>query len=128
MAGKENGNHGNGKMEIEAELNNTGLFPGAEGEVSYLEKNNSIEFEVEIKGVPAGSYPLWVGSELRGQITVAVDPDEDDDKFKGKLRFSDPQKDEREFLDFDPRGMLIEVYNVGGDQVIDIIFEKYFPE
>jgi len=128
LAGKENGSHGNGKMEIAVELNNTGLIPGAEGEASYLEKNNSIEFEVEIKGVPAGSYPLWVGGELRGQIIVAVDPDEDDDKLKGKLRFSDPQKDEREFLDFDPRGLLIEVYNVGGDQVIDIIFEKYFPE
>jgi len=121
--GNSGGGHGNGKMEIEIDLDNNGAYPEAEGEASYLEKNNSIEFEVEIKGVPAGTYPLWVESVLRGAINVAIDPDDDDDKLKGKLRFSDPQKEGRELLDFDPRGKWIEV-NEGGT----IIFEILFPE
>jgi hypothetical protein len=115
------GNNGNGKKEIEVDLDNNGIYPDAEGAASYLEKNNSVEFEVEIKGVPAGNYPLWVES-FRGDIVVATD-DEDDGTFKGKLRFSNPQKEERELLNFDPRGKLVEVY----EGVIPI-FEVFFPE
>jgi hypothetical protein len=124
LSEKDNGNngHGNGKMEVAVDLENLGVFPGAEGDASYLEKNNSIEFEVDIKGVPAGTYPLWVGNELRGNIIVPTDSDDDDDTLKGKLRFSDPQKDQRELLDFDPRGMLIEVYDG-----TEPIFEVFFP-
>ncbi len=126
LSGKDHGNNGNGngngKMEVAVDLDNLGVFPEAEGAASYLEKNNSTEFEVEIKGVPAGTYPLWVDSVLRGEIIVPTDSDDDDDTLKGKLRFSDPQKSERELLDFDPRGMLIEIYDGG-----TIIFEVFFP-
>ena len=121
--GGSGGDHGNGKMEIEVDLDNNGAYPEAEGEASYLEKNNSIEFEVEIKGVPMGTYPLSVDSALRGEIYVAPDDDDDDDKLKGKLRFSDPQKEGRELLNFDPRGKWIEVWEDG-----TIIFEVLFPE
>jgi hypothetical protein len=107
---------------VSVDLENMGVFPGATGNASYLEKNNSIEFEVEIKGVPAGTYPLWVGNELRGDIIVPTELDDNDDTLKGKLRFSDPQKDQREPLDFDPRGMLIEVYDGA-----ETIFEVFFP-
>lgn len=123
---KTNGNggggpgNGNGKSEVAVDLHNTGVYPEAEGEASYIEKNNSTEFEVEIKRVPAGSYPLRVGDVLRGQIVV---PDDGDDSPKGKLRFSDPQKEDREPLGFDPRGKWVEVYD--GDT---IILEVDFPE
>lgn len=125
LAAKHNGNSGggngnNGKKEIEVELDNLGVYPGAEGEASYIEKNNSVEFDVEIKGVPAGSYPLRVGDTLRGEIVVAAD-DDDDNTLKGKLRFSDPQKDERLFLDFDPRGQWVEVYE-DGTRIFDVLF------
>lgn len=130
LAAKDNGNngggnsgdHGNGKTEITAGLENKGIYPDAEAEASYLEKNNSTEFEVEVKGLPEGSYPLWVDNVLRGEISVTQGGD-GDQTFKGKLRFSDPQKEQRELLDFDPRGMLIEVY--GGTE---IIFDTFFPE
>ena len=128
--GNNGGGHGNGKMEIEVALDNTGEYPEAEGEASYLEKNNSIEFEVEIKGVPMGTYPLWIDDTDRGEIYVAPDDDDDDDKLKGKLRFSNPQKNDRELLDFDPRGMWIEVYD-DGTVIFDAnarIFDVYFPE
>jgi len=121
--GNNGGGNGNGKMEVEIELDNTGIYPEAEGEASYVEKNNSIEFEVEIKGVPVGTYLLRVDDVLRGEIDVAVDPDDDDDKLKGKLRFSNPQKEERELLDFDTWNKWIEVY-----EGATIIFEVLFPE
>ena len=69
-----------------------------------------------------GTYPLWVEYVLRGEIYVAPD-DDDDDILKGKLRFSKPQKEERELLDFDPRGELIQVYDNG-----TLIFDVFFPE
>ena len=121
--GNNGGGNGNGKMEIEVDLHNNGEYPEAEGEASYLEKNNSVEFEVEIKGVPMGTYPLWVDYVLRGEIYVAPDDDDDDDILKGKLRFSNPQKEERELLDFEPRGELIQVYDGG-----TLIFDVFFPE
>ena len=122
---KDRGNNGNGngRSEIEVDLTNTGVYPDGEGEASYIEKNNSTEFEVEIKDVPVGSYPLRVDDFLRGEIQVVQDDDDDDDGTKGKLRFSDPQKEEREPLEFDPRGQWIEVYD--GESVI---FETAFPE
>jgi len=122
LAGKDHGNNGNGKQEIAVDLENRGVFPEAEGEASYVEKNNSLEFEVEIKGVPIGNYPLWVGNELRGEIVVAADDDDDDGTYKGKLRFSNPQKGERELLDFDPREMWVEVYH-GETLIFDVYFE-----
>ena len=121
LAEKDNGNNGggngnNGKQEISVELDNTGIMPAAEGKATYEIKNNSVEFEVEIEDVPAGSYPLHVDSVERGQIEVI----EDDGKFKGKLKFSDPQKEGKVLLDFNPRGEIVEVYS-GVDIILEII-------
>jgi hypothetical protein len=122
LAQKDNGNGGNGKKEIEVDLRNFGVYPEGESKASYIEKNNSIEFEVEIKGVPEGSYPLRVDDDLRGNIVVAAD-DDGDDTLKGKLRFSDPQKEDREHLDFDPRGKWVEVYE-GTTRIFDVLFPE----
>jgi hypothetical protein len=80
---------------------------------------NSTEFEVEVRDVPEGLYPLDVGGIERGQVEVL--PSGTDTK--GKLRFSDPQKEERLPLDFDPRGQWIEVRSG-----LDVILEVPFPE
>lgn len=108
-----------GMSDVTAVLQSTGLIGGAEGEAEYRVKMNSIEFEVEVKGLPEGSYALDVGGVQRGEIEVT--PSGNDTK--GKLRFSDPQKEERLALDFDPRGELIEV-RAGAD----IFLEVFFPE
>lgn len=118
----DDGDNGHGRSEIEVDLNNLGVYPEGEGEAAYEEKNSSVEFEVEIEDVPAGSYTLYVDGTPRGSIVVAAD-DDDDDELKGKLRFSNPQKEERELLDFVVKGKLIEVYE---DSVL--IFDVFFPE
>ena len=60
-----------------------------------------------------------VGGVEQGQIEVAADGDDS----KGKIRFSDPQEDGRELLDFDPRGQLIEVLSG-----TDVVLEVFFPD
>ncbi|MDX1460023.1 MAG: hypothetical protein R3348_03110 [Xanthomonadales bacterium] len=107
-----------GGVEIGVDLTNTGVIPDAEGEAEYEAYEDEAEFEVEIEGVPAGLYPLFVGGEDQGQIEVV----EDDGKFKGKLKFSDPERVDTELLDFDPRGEIVEVLQ--GDAVI---LEALFP-
>jgi len=99
-----------------AALESTGFIPGAGGEVSFRIKMNSIEFEVEIENVPAGSYPVDVNGAEQGQIEV-------NPSGKGKLRFSDPQKEDWLALAFDPRGLLIEVRSG-----VEVILEVFFPE
>jgi hypothetical protein len=105
-----------GMSDTTVSLESTGVIPGAEGEVTLQVKMNSTEFEVEIDNVPAGDYPVDVGGMEQGQI--GVNP-----SGKGRLRFSDPQKEDRLPLGFDPRGEWIEVRS--GD---DVILEAAFPE
>jgi len=108
--------HDMGMMDMTAALESTGFQPGAEGEATFQIKMNSIEFEIDIDNVPEGSYSVDVGGVERGQIQV-------NPSGKGKLRFSDPQKEDRLALDFDPRGLLVEVRSG-----VDVILEVFFPE
>ncbi|MBT8047990.1 MAG: hypothetical protein HKN57_01320 [Xanthomonadales bacterium] len=119
------GGNGRDMAEISVDLENTGVFEGASGTASYREKNSSTEFEVEIRGVAEGAYPLRVNAVPVGQIVVTADEDEDDGSLKGRIRFSKPQKEERELLNFDPRDQWIEVYDADDAQ---IILEVFFPE
>jgi hypothetical protein len=115
------GGHGGGvgMSATTLELDNLSDFPEAEATAEYAEKNNSTEFEVEIERLPAGAYTLFVDHVERGMIDVVTD----DDKTKGRIRFSDPQKEDREFLDFPVPNSLIEIENDGGD----LMFEGTFP-
>lgn len=108
-----------GGLEIKVPLTNTGVLPEGQGEAEFEIKGNKREFEVEIEHLPAGLYPLYVGGVEQGQIEVV----ENDSKFKGKLKFSDPQTADSELLDFDPRGEIVEILQ--GDMVI---LETLFPE
>ena len=56
-------------------------------------------------------------------MDVALDPSRDGISGKGKIRFSDPEKESRLPLDFSPLGLWIEVYSGA-----DIILEVLFPE
>ena len=113
----EDDDHGNPRAEISVDLDSTGVIEGAEGEAAFRARHDSTEFEVEIEDVPAGLYTLVVGGVERGQIEVAADGDD----FKGRIRFSDPQKEDRELLDFSPAGQWIEVLS-GTDVVLEVLF------
>jgi hypothetical protein len=118
--GNSGGSNGGGVSELSVDLDNVSVvFPEVTGTAEYRIKNNSIEFDVEIKDLLPGLYPLYVDFFEVGQIEVI----EDDGEMKGRLRFSDPPKEEREFLGFDPRGKLIEVMD-GADPLLEV----FFPE
>jgi hypothetical protein len=115
--GNKGSSGGNGNKEISVDLEATGVVDGAEGEASYRAKSNSTEFEVEVKHLPAGSYPLDVDGVERGTLEVSGGSS------KGRIRFSDPQKADRLPLDFGPLGKLVEVSNGDG-----VVLEVFFPE
>lgn len=117
--GGHGGGGGNGMTDIEAELESTGAVEGARGTAGYREKQNSTEFEVDVRDVPAGTYRLFVDGALTGEFDVVAEGDD----LHGRIRFSDPQKEDRLLLDFDPRGRWVEVLD--GDTVI---LEVLFPE
>jgi hypothetical protein len=107
--------------EIIIDLNNTGVYPAADGEARWeRDDEGEIDFEVEIEDVPTGSYTLRVGGIDRGTITVTVV----DGETEGEIEFGAPTDDPDELpLDFDPRGELIEVLE--GDTPI---FSATLPE
>lgn len=107
------------ETKIELALENTGVtgYEDAEGKVEYEVGSDEREFEIEIEDVPAGSYGLFVGGSPEGTIEVNASG-------KGKLKFSDPQREDRELLGFDPMGQIVEVAN--GDDVT--ILEVTFPD
>jgi hypothetical protein len=114
---KDKGPKDNDKTEVSAELQSTGLIDGAEGEVEYEVGADEAEFEVEFKGVPAGTYGFFVdGTQHGGDIVVAVDGD------KAKLKFSDPQKDGSELLTFVPWDAMMEIRDGSNNVVLEVAF------
>lgn len=121
LAEKEKGPKDKGDkalVKVEVELDNISSFEDAEGSVEYEESADEREFEVEIKGLPAASYTLWVAGFDEATLVVTSNGE------KVKMKFSDPQKEDREFLNFTPWDLLIEIR----DENDVTVLEKYFPE
>ena len=107
-------------IEIEIDLENTGVVIDAKGEAEWSMHSNRVEFSVEIEDVPVGSYTLKVGGIAAGTIEAFEMHDGD---VYGRIKFRDPETSGREHLDFEPRGQLIEVL-----QGEDVILSVLFPE
>lgn len=108
-----------GGVEIEAELDNLGVYPEAEAEAELTMGGGRIEFEVEVEDVPVGDYALLVDGIERGTISVV----DRAGGTEGELEFHDPAGTGERPLDFDPRGALIEI--AGGGETL---FSGTFPE
>ena len=106
-------------IEIEVDLENTGVLADAKGEAEWEMNSNRVEFSVEIEDIPVGSYVLKVGGIEVG-IIEAFEMHGGD--IYGHITFRDPEVHGREHLDFEPRGQAIEVLQ--GD---NIILEVNFP-
>lgn len=106
-------------IEIEVDLENTAVLPGAKGEAEWKMNTRRVEFSVEIEDVPVGRYMLKVGGVEEGIIEAFEMHDGD---VYGHIKFRDPQSSGRAHLDFEPRGQKIEVLQ--GDAVI---LEANFP-
>jgi hypothetical protein len=71
------------------------------GLARYEDYPAHMEFEVEVAGMPDGGYSLFVGMRDRGVFVVSGG--------RGEIQFSSPAEDGHRLLNFDPRGMRIEV-------------------
>ena len=111
-------------LKLEADFTNTGVegFEDAEGEAEFEAESDGIELSIKIKNVPVGFYAVHINGENNGDIEVT----EDDGKFEGKTKFTDPQKAGTLELLTDPRGQLIEVLDNAGDGT-PVILEVLFP-
>lgn len=106
-------------IEIEVDLDNTGVLSAAEGEAEWEMNSDRVEFSVEIEDVPVGSYALKVAGDEVGIIEAF---EMHNGEVYGHIKFRDPQAFGRRNLDFEPRGQKIEVFQ--GDNVI---LEVNFP-
>ena len=109
-------------ISVEVDLTNTGVINEAEGEAEYETDADEREFSVKIKNVPAGFYAVDVNGITEGEIEVV----EDNGKFDGKVKFTDPLKAGTLELDFDLLGQLVEIREtVSVDK--EVILEVLFP-
>jgi len=106
-------------IDIEADLDSTGVLPGAKGEADWKMNTDRVVFTVEIEDVPAGSYTLKVGGTEEGAINAF---EMHDGEVFGRISFRDPAVSGMDPLDFEPRGQKVEVLQ--GD---DVILEVNFP-
>jgi hypothetical protein len=110
LSEKEHGNSGKdkpsmGKVKLEADLTPMEGFEGAKGEAQFEIRMHDTEFSIKIKDVPTGLYTAVVAGNVVGEIEVI----EEDGDFVGQIKFTDPQKNNTQELDFDPRGEIIEI-------------------
>jgi hypothetical protein len=75
-----------------------------------------MEFEVEVEGLPDGDYHLYLGMQDRGGLNVV--------NGQGRSQFRSPGETGTMVMTFDPRGMLIEIYDDQG--VVLSSFENRF--
>lgn len=100
-------------LEIEVDLQNTGILGDAEGEAEWDMNSERVMFAVKIEDVPTGDYPLRVGGVEVGVIEAFA---RRNGEVFGRLGFRDPAVYGMPHLDFDPRDQTIEVLQ--GDSVI----------
>jgi len=116
LSEKDNGNKDKGVkegIEVEINLENTGVIEGAKGEAEFEIYAEESEFSIKIKDVPAGSYTVVVGG-----VEVGVIED------GGKIKFRDPARGGSLALDFDPRGQTIEIQNAEAAVILNALFPQ----
>jgi hypothetical protein len=107
-----------GTVEIEVELNNTGVYPAASGDAKLEPRDDRTDFSVEIEDVPVGSYDLSIGGSIVGTIEVMQMMD---GSVEGEIEFRNPAEPGKALLDFEPRGQQIDVLE-GSTVVLETLF------
>ena len=88
------------------------------GHARYEDYPGHMEFEVDVNGLPDGDYHLYAGMQERGVFNVF--------EGHGNLEFTSPAETGSMMMTFDPREMLIEIYDDQG--VVLSSFENSFAQ
>ena len=127
--GHQGGNHGGGghggggggqdfgMMDIEVELENTGVYPLASGDAKLEPRADRTDFSVEVEDVPVGDYDLRIGGDVVGSIEAVMM----DGSVEGELEFRNPVEPGKLPLNFDPRGKKVEVLE-GSTIILNVLF------
>lgn len=107
-----------GMVEIDVELNNTGVYPLASGDARLRPEADRTDFKVEIEDVPVGNYDLRIADQVVGTISVVMF---EDGTVEGELEFRNPVEPGKILLDFDPRGQQIDVLE-GSTVILETLF------
>jgi len=108
-----------GNVDIEVELNNTGVFSLASGDAKLEPRDDRTNFSVEIEDVPEGDYDLRIGGDIVAAIVATM---MQDGTVRGEAEFRNPVEPGKILLDFDPRGQQIDVLDG-----TTVILETLFP-
>jgi hypothetical protein len=95
-------------LPVDIQVDLTPLWWFASGDASLQREDGGCdrEFSVTARGVPVANYELWVAGAMVGTVPVRNWPGGP----SGAIRFDTNPDDPSEFpLDFDPRGLFIEV-------------------
>jgi hypothetical protein len=93
-------------IDERTDLTPTDLAPGGKAEARFRLKDGRSKFKVEVEDVPPGDYQLFVDSIERATITV-------NSAGRGEVEFDSEPKPPKLLLDFDPRGLIIDVVQGG---------------
>ena len=116
--GPDDGEDQAADLELEVDFESTGIIAGAKGEAEYEIWADETEFSVKIKDVPVGFYTVVVGGSEVGEIEVM----EHKNRLEGRIKFTDPQKEDSLELDFDPRGQDIQVLQAHDQVILQVSF------
>ena len=106
--------------ELERPMMSTGAEPGADGEVELRVRPEDTELEIEVEDVPVGFYSVIVDGLTVGMFEVVLT----EDGRQGAIEFStDADQDDELPLTFDPLGRTIQVADLDGVVVLDVVFD-----
>jgi len=93
-----------GEQQIQLDPARNGVT--GSGHARYGDAPGHMEFEVEVTGLPDGTYHVFVGGLKRGEFML--------NGGFGELEFSSPMEAGKNLMTFDPRGMPIEIHDASG--------------
>jgi len=110
------------EIVIDAGFDATDLAPDGKGVAVYVENPDYKWFYIEVDNIPAGTYGVWVGEAVEGELIVECEGEGEGQECWGRIDWHDPAEGEELFLEFDPRGKTIAI-----KQGIDVYLVTSFP-
>jgi hypothetical protein len=91
---------------------------GPELKARLEQRASRVDFNVELEDLPVGSYGLIIGGIDHGTIVVSAVPG----GTEGEREFRNPPEPGHELLDFDPRGLFVDITSSTGSVLLSGLF------
>jgi len=104
-------------ITLVSQMTRTGVDADAQGKVKFVLRPAYSELEIDVQKLAAGEYLVFVGGEEKGVVQVVVNGG-GNGIGKGTLTFRSPADEASPLLDFDPRGVAIDIVDADGAIVL----------